>query len=183
MLHAADAAVVLRKILAIAGGEIARRPARCCGKVIKLAGLRRRQNQRPVLGANGVIRRHHAGLAEAGQILAVDESQHAIAATKIQHQPSPGAFDFLVLVTARPAHDRSDFWKRRHFAPQNGRSGFLMSFDKCFSERNHLDHALIGFARGFAESDNAVLAENEPVARLFPVEDFDRLLGEAEARH
>ena len=111
VLDPADTMVVMRKIVAVALGEIARRLARRGGEVIKLTRLRRRQNQRPVLGANGVIGRHHARLAQARQIVGVDECLNAFVAAKIQHQPSPCAFDVFVSFTARAAHDRRDFGK------------------------------------------------------------------------
>ena len=63
------------------------------------------------------------------------------------------------------------------------RDGFALARDKFFGERHHLDHALVGFARGVAEGDDAVLAQDQPVAGLGALEDFDRLFRQAEARH
>ena len=58
-----------------------------------------------------------------------------------------------------------------------------MSGDKIFRQRHHLDHALIGFAGAVAEGDDAVLAENEAFVCGRALQELDRLLGEAEARH
>ena len=66
VLDAADALVVAREIVSIARGELARPLARDAGEVVELAVLRRRQDQRPVLGADGVVGRDDAQLAHAG---------------------------------------------------------------------------------------------------------------------
>ena len=58
-----------------------------------------------------------------------------------------------------------------------------MPGNEIFRQRHHLDHALIGFARGFAEGDDPVLAENEPVARFVSLENLDRGFGQAETGH
>ena len=58
-----------------------------------------------------------------------------------------------------------------------------MARDKILGERDHLDHALVGLARGFAETDNAVFAEDEAVGRLCAFENFDGFFGEPKTRH
>ena len=77
-------------------------------ELVELAGLRRRHDQRPVLGADGVVGRHHAGLAVARKLGAVDEVEDRIAAAESRIEALPRALDRLVLQAARAAQDRRD---------------------------------------------------------------------------
>ena len=68
LLDAADAFVVALEIMPIVRGECVRRFAGRARKIIELADLRMRQHERPVLGADGVVRQlprhfHSGGLS------------------------------------------------------------------------------------------------------------------------
>ena len=91
-----EARDVALEIGLVVGDEFARRLPRRGLEVVELAGLRRRHDQRPALGADGVVGRHHAGPGVARHLLAVDEIAHDIAGAELQHQPPPGAFDLVV---------------------------------------------------------------------------------------
>ena len=120
--------------------------------------------------------------AEIGPVS--EEIARCPAGAKFEHQAAPGAFDLPIFEAACAAHDRRDRSCRRDVAPKTGdRHGFAVALDKILGERDHLDHALIGFARFIAEGDDAVFAQDEAVARLLALEDFERLLRQAEARH
>ena len=185
MLDAADAFVMALEIFMIAPRECARRAVGCAFEVIKFADLRTWQHERPVLGADGVIRRDHAGLADARHIVTADERQHRIGRSKIENKPAPGAFGPVILLAASAAHDRRDVGEGREVAQRGcgGRNGLAVARDKILRKRHHFDHALVGFARAIAEGDDAVFAQNEPIARLDALENFDGFFGEAEARH
>ena len=89
----------------------------CVGEVVELAGVRSRQDQRPVLGADGVVGRDHAAFGSvARKSAAVTKFKIAFAAAKIEHEPPPCAFDFLVLLAAGAAHDRRDRGERARAA-------------------------------------------------------------------
>ena len=74
-LGVADGRVLAGEIGIVVGYELGDRRAHRAGKIVKLAGLRRGNDQRPVLGANDVVRRHHAALAIGLEFGAVDVAQ------------------------------------------------------------------------------------------------------------
>ena len=173
-----------REIVAITFRKFAGGFSRGPREFVQFAFLGMRQHQRPVFGANGVVRRHHAGLTDASQIGAVNKIEHGIAGAKVDNQSAPGALRVFVLQAAGAPHDRSDRRKRRDFAAETAKhDGLAVALDKLLGERHHLDHALIRFARALAEGDDAVLAEDEPVAWSGALENLDCLPGKAKARH
>src|SRR5579862_2070357 len=109
--------------------------------------------------------------------LAVDEGEHRVGGAEFDNKTAPGALDLLVLLAARAPHDRRDRGEVGMLARR--RCGHSRRFaplrDEGLRKRHHFDHALIGFARGGAESDDAVLAQDQPVARLDLLEHLDRL--------
>ncbi len=72
-LGAAAAGIVALEIAPVILHEGGDRGFGARGEVGLLAGLGRRQHQRPVLGADGVVGRHHAGRGIARDLGAVDE--------------------------------------------------------------------------------------------------------------
>ena len=58
-----------------------------------------------------------------------------------------------------------------------------MASDKGLGERHRFDHAFVGFASLAAIGDDAVLAQDQSVARLVSFECRDGFFGEPEARH
>jgi hypothetical protein len=150
---------------------------------VKLSGSRMRQEERPVFCADGVVGCDYAAFGEPGQ-MRLQGAQNRLAAAKIKHEPPPGAFHCFILLAARATHDR------RH---RRDRLGLLLgghdsarpavAGDEVFGEGDHFDHALVGLAGAVAESDDAVFAEDQAVARPLPLEDLDRRLGKTETRH
>ena len=63
--------VLAAKIDIVVGGERRDFLLNLTGEILELAGLRRRKHQRRVLGADDVIRRHHAALAVIGELGAI----------------------------------------------------------------------------------------------------------------
>ena len=82
-------------------------------EVVELARFRRRHDQRPVLGADGVVGRHHADLAVARQLRAVDIIEDRVAGAEVQDQPPPRAFALPSFERAGAAQDRRDLGERR----------------------------------------------------------------------
>ena len=154
-------------------------------KVVEFADLWMRHHERPIFGADGVIRRQHAGLTDARQVDGVEKIEDGVAAAKLKNQPAPSALGLVILGTACAAHDRRDRGELSNVARgrHSDSHGLAMARDEILGERDHLDHALISFARAFAEGDDAVLAENKPVAWFRALENVDRLFREPEARH
>jgi hypothetical protein len=74
--------------------------ARGLCKIGELFGLRRAEDERPILGANGVVRRNDAGLGVTREIRAIDEIKDRRVTTEIEDEPAPCAFDALVIETA-----------------------------------------------------------------------------------
>ena len=76
LLDAAAARIVGGEIGAVFADEILHRRGDVGLEIRKLAAVRRRHDQRPVLRADRVVRRHHAGLAVARDLRAIDEIEH-----------------------------------------------------------------------------------------------------------
>ncbi len=66
---------------------------------------------------------------------------------------------------------------------RGGRHGFAATGDEVLGQRDHFDHALVSLARILAVGNDAVLTENEPLARLIALEDFDGFFRQTKARH
>ena len=142
-------------------------------------------DERPVLGADGVVRRHHAGRGIARDLGPVDEVEDGITGAEIEDQPAERAFVALIGQAAGAAHDRRHRGERHHrlrqlrgredcapAAPQRGLRG-----------RDHLDHPLVGFARRVAKREDAVLVQDEADRTGRGREHPRRFFGEAEAGH
>ena len=71
----ADGGILAGEIGIVFGDEFRHGLAHGGGKVVEFAGLRRRHDQRPVLGADDVVGRHHAALAVRGELGPVDIGQ------------------------------------------------------------------------------------------------------------
>ena len=113
------------------------------------AGLRVREHQRPVFGADGVVRRRYARLADARKIGSLAKIEDGVAGAKFQHEPFKGAVNVFVTQAAGATDDRRDGRNWRNVAGGAGGSdGSRTARDEIFRERDHRDHALIGFARG-----------------------------------
>ena len=93
------------------GGDRLPRGLREC---LGLAVLRCGQDQRPVLGANGMVGRDDAALADVGDVLAVDEIEDVVTGAEIEDQAGVGAFVMDVGQRADAAQDRRDLGQRRY---------------------------------------------------------------------
>ena len=127
LLDAAAARVVGGEIGAVFADEIFHRRGDVGLEIRELAAVRRRHDQRPVLRADRVVRRHHAGLAVARDLRAVDEIEHRIAAAEFEDEALPRAFGLLVLQAAGAAHDRRDVGERGAIAAAVARWRTLLS--------------------------------------------------------
>src|SRR6266481_5653773 len=169
------------------------RGGRCSGARRKFAArLRRLEHERPVLGADGVIRRHHAGGGIAFHIGAVDEIQDGVAAAELQDQAAVRAVG-RVLEGAGAAHDGRCFGEPQHPSPSRacggGRGGGASEHgaatapQRRFGQRYHFDHALIGGLGAVAEGEDPVLVENEAMRGRVGFVNLGSSLREPEARH
>ena len=184
-LGAAAAGVVAREVVAVVRDEGRHCRARRTGEIRGLALLRRRHDERPVLGADGVVGRHHAGRRIARDLGAVDEVEDRVTGAEIENEPTERAFRLVVGQAAGAAHDRRHRGERhRRLRQLRGREHRAPAApQRGLRERNHLDHALIGFARALAEREDAVLVQDEADRAGRGGEHPRRLLGEAEAGH
>ena len=183
-LAAADAGIVAREVGLVVCDEILRRLDRVALEVGELARRRRRYDQRPALGADGVIGSYHAGARIACHLLAVDEREDGVAAAELQEQPPPGAFDVAVPQRAGATQDRRDLANRGH--PRGQRSGrehpLAPALQPLLGQRDHLDHALVGLVCAGTECEDAVLVEDQALDHGVRVEHLGGCLGEAEPR-
>ena len=108
LLHRALGVVVVRN----SGDSARHRPSTASrtsfAHSLQLAGFRRRHDQRPVLGADGVVGRHHADLAVARQFRAVHIIQNRGIGAEIQDLPLGGAGHGVFLDRHRAAQDGRD---------------------------------------------------------------------------
>ena len=182
---AAHARVVRREIGAIPGREVRGRRAHVVLEGVELAGFRRRHDQRPVLRADGVVRRHHAGLARSARRSApltkcITASPLRNARMKRVHAPSIVASFRL----HAPRRIGATSATRRELRRQlRRREDLAAAREPLLGERHHLDHALVGFARIRAEGEDAVLEQDQAFDLRIGVEDIRGLAREAEARH
>ena len=99
--------------------EFARFLARALREFGESRRSRRAENQRPVLGADGVIRGYDAGLAQPRQVLAVEKIQDRVAGAEFDQQTPPSPVSVGIFFAARPAQDWGDLGGRRR--PRCGR--------------------------------------------------------------
>ena len=183
-LGRAHGRILAGEIVVVAGDEIGDALAHGGSKIAETAGLRFRQDQRRVLGADDMVRRHHAPLAVVGKL-------HA---THIGEDLRPGAegHDEARGLPARrprrkrasPANDGRDLRRRG----ERGRTLSRPEHDgaplaqAAFGEGHHLDHALIGFARTLTEGEDAMLVQDQAFDVRVLLEDIRRFLGKPKAR-
>ena len=180
----ADLLVLALEIGLIAGAELSHRLFHMPRELVERAWLGRGENQWRVLGADDVVRRHHAALAVIGELGAVhvgedvgpgaeghDEARRISAlfvGRKCHGAPDDrrdlGDLGKLVGERARLEHDRPPLAQAR------------------LGKRHHLDHALVGLARRLAEGEDAVLVQDQALDPLVLLEHFSRGLGKPEAR-
>ena len=116
-LDAADARIVAGEIvlvgLAVGRDGVADRAPESGEIAVRGRG----NHERLVLDADNVVGRHHAGLAVAFDLGAVDEIHHRVVAAEIEHEALPGAVAPAVRQAAGAADDRRDLGHRAPGAP------------------------------------------------------------------
>jgi hypothetical protein len=85
---------------------------------------------------------------------------------------------------AGAAHDGRDVFGRRDLRRQlHGHECFGPLGDALLGQRHHLDHALVGFARGGAEREDAVLVEDQALDLWIFIERVGCGFRQRKARH
>ena len=132
-----------------------------------------------------MIGRHHAGLAVAFDLGAVDEIHHRIVAAEIEHEALPGAVDFAIRQAAGATDNRCDVCYRcqTRRQPCACECRFAIFRQPFFSQGHQRDHALIGLLRIGAKTEDAVLDQHQPFDRGIGVERFRCGFRQAKARH
>ena len=136
LLAAAGTRVVAFKVLMIVRGKLANALPSGPREFVKLANVWRRQNQRPVFGADRVVGGDDAGPALPVQIFAVHEVQNHVAGAKFENQSPPCSFDHTVFLAARSAYDRRDLREcdRAAWRSDGGGDGLAVSPDEILGE-------------------------------------------------
>ncbi len=112
-----------------------------------------RQQQRPVLGADGVIGRRHADLTVALDFSAIHISQDLRRAAKAKYLPLGDAFVTVVGNGACAAQDRRDFGQRRNrLRNRSCGNGLAVFGETLFGLADHFDHQLVSRARVFCKT-------------------------------
>ena len=184
-LDPAGARILAGEIGLVALAEVGHRRLRGALEIIHAVARGRDGDERPVLGADGVVGRYHAGLAVARELGAIDEVEDRGAGAELEDHPPPRAFDLLVLAAASPAQDR------RHGIHRGDRLRQLRGHEHrlavplqpLLGQRDQRDHALVGFARAGAEGEDAMLVEDQALDLGLGFVDVRRRLREAESRH
>ena len=164
-LDAADARVVAaRNSSGSCAAKVATAAAHRLLERVELAALRRGHDQRPVLGADGVVRRHHAGLPVARQLRAVDEIRGSRRSCGIRGRSAVHAPSVLSSFSAHAPRmiGATSATARSAAAASRRRTRLAAALQPLLGERHHLDHALVGFARVGAEGEDAVLVQDQP---------------------
>ena len=153
-----------------------------CG-CVRPTALGRRNHQRPVLGADGVVGRDHAGRGIARDLRAIDEVQDGLAGAKLHDQPPvrPGRH----LQGTGAADDRRHLGTRHQLLRQlrGGEHRPAPLPQPRFGQRHHFDHALIGLFGAFPEGEDAVLVKHQPMGSRVSLVNLGGLLRQREARH
>jgi hypothetical protein len=173
--------VLTVEIAVVFAGELGHSLAHGVGKRFQVACLGVRHDQRLVLGADDVVRRHHAALAVGRKLRAVHVTQDLGRGAEIRNEANGLA---LALDGDRAADDGGNLRRRSARRGERARrenDGPALA-QAALGQRHHLDHALIGLARTLAEGEDAVLVQDEARDIGLRLEHFGRGLGQAEAR-
>jgi hypothetical protein len=180
----ADPLVLAAEIGIVVRGERCDFLLNLTGEVVELARLRRRNHELGVLGADDVVRRHHAALAVIGKLGAVHIAENLGTGTEGHDE----ARRLATLLVGWQRHGAPD--DRRHLGDLGEIGGKIARLEHDgaslaeprLGERYHLDHALIGLARRRAEGEDAVLVQDQTFDARVLLVDFGCRLGEPEAR-
>ena len=163
-------------------GELGHSLANGIGERFEAACLGVRHDQRLVLGADDVVRRHHAALAIGRKFRAVHVTQDLGRGAEIRDEAD--GLRAVALDGDRAADDWGDLRRRSARRGERARredDGPALA-QAALGQRHHLDHALIGLARALAEGEDAVLVQDEARDIGLRLEHFRRGFGQAEAR-
>src|SRR5262249_57817729 len=112
-LDPAGARIPAREVSLVARAEARHRRLRGALEIIQALAFGRDGDERPVLGADGVVGRDHARLAVARELCAIDEIEDRGAGAEVEDHAAPRAFDLVVLAAAGAAQDRPYRIERR----------------------------------------------------------------------
>ena len=152
-------------------------------KRIQPVAFRCIQQQWIILGPDIVVRCHHAGLAVAPDFRTVDIIQDFRSGPEFQHHPSPAVS--AQVIGEQPAQDRCDFGNRGNLIrqPRRGKDWPAVFLQAYFGQGHRIDHPLIGFLRGIAEREDAVLVQDQSLHIRRVGMDFGCRLRQRETRH
>ncbi len=186
--HAPDAAVP-----GIVAGEIGpvildvgrHRGAHRAGELGGLTGHRRFEYEGTVLGADRVVRGHHASRAVAFEIGAVNKIPNCGTAAKIEEQAAKRAVDTVVLEAAGAANHRCRLCQGQHSVGQLGDGEDIPGStpQTLLGKRDHRDHPFVGLGGIVSEGEQAVLVKDEADRAGRGVDNVRGLLREREAGH
>ncbi len=121
----------------------------------------RGHDHRPVLGADGMVGRHHAHLAVAHQLRAVHIIEDLRVGAEIQNLALGGACVWILFDRHRAAQDGRDFRHRGELRWQLGLGQPLaLTGEPFFRQGDEFDHPLIGLPGAVAHSEDAVLQQH-----------------------
>ena len=155
-------------------------------EVVEPAGFGRRDDQRVVFRAQGVVGGSDAGLAVAREIGAVDVIENRRAGAELEDETLVGAGFDPRGHGAGAAQDRGYLGRtgdRRGNASGRKNNRVATRREPLLGLRHGGHHALIGFPRGVAKGENAVFQQHQPFDRWIGVEDLGGFFGELKAGH
>ena len=132
-----------------------------------------------------MVGRDHTGAGVPRDILAIDVIDDRVVAAKFEDQALVRAFAAGIAQAAGTAQDRRHVAGRRDLLRQlgAGEHGLAIFLQTLFGERDHLDHALVRFARLRTEGEDAVLVEDQALDLSVLVEHLGSFFSQAEAGH
>ena len=144
-----------------------------------------RQDERRVLGADGVVGGDHAELGVASELGAIHIGAHRIAAAKIEDEALIAPFIGAVGQADEPPQDRRDFGMGAQPIGQGRRCKGLAraACEIVLGARDLGDHPAIGLTRAFAEGENPVLEQDQALGLGMAIGDIGGRLGQGEAGH
>ena len=127
-----------------------------------------------------MVGRRDAGLAVARELGAVDVIEHRRAGAEVDDETLVGAGFAATAMAQAPRRIGATSAALASAAGSGGRRTPCCGRARSRSSawRHQLDHALIGFARGVAEAEDAVLQQHQPFDRGSALEDLGRFLGQ-----
>src|SRR5262249_20137257 len=142
------------------------------GKFVEFACVWRRQQQGPRLGANDVIRRHRTRLAKALNIATTHIIENFFICPMLEQESCPARLVAIERNGDESSQQRGNVpcCNRRPWQLDCMSAPLMFAPQTTLGETHELDHALVSFARGMSESENAVLMQDQSLAIRIGVE-------------